>query len=378
MKIIIAGDFCPRTRTASLIDEGKFDYILGDVKPIIESADYSIVNLECPVVDANLHAKPILKEGGNLCCKKSSVDAIKHAGFHGVTLANNHIYDYGKEGLVHTVQKCKEEGLDVVGVGENNEDAAKILYKQVADRTIAIINCCEHEFSVADESSPGANPLNPARQFYAIREARLTSDYVIVIVHGGHEHYQLPSPRMKEIYRFFIDCGADVVINHHQHCFSGYEIYKAKPIFYGLGNFFFNKDGSYEGIWTEGIMVELCLEDSTTFKLYPYIQCGKEPIVRLMTETEREAFNKKISDLNAVINDDKALREEHKKWMKKSALSYELALSPLSNNILLSAAARKLIPTFLSKKKIIKLLNYIECESHRDKLLFAIKNYLRI
>lgn len=52
-------------------------------------------------------------------------------------------------------------------------------------------------------------------------------------MHGGHEHYQLPSLRMQETYRFFIDAGADVVVNHHQHCFSGYEIYNNKYIFMG-------------------------------------------------------------------------------------------------------------------------------------------------
>ena len=77
---------------------------------------------------------------------------------------------------------------------------------------MAVINCCEHEFSVTTGDFPGANPLNPIRQFYKISEARKDADYVVVIVHGGHEMLQLPSPRMQELYRYFIDVGADAVI----------------------------------------------------------------------------------------------------------------------------------------------------------------------
>ena len=97
------------------------------------------------------------------------------------------------------------------------------MYKRKDGETLAIINCCEHEFSIADDDSAGANPLNPIQQYYKIKEARLNADYVLVIVHGGHEMYQLPSLRMVDTYRFFIDAGADAVVNHHQHCFSGYE-----------------------------------------------------------------------------------------------------------------------------------------------------------
>ena len=84
------------------------------------------------------------------------------------------------------------------------------------------------------------NPLLPIQQFYKIQEAKENADYVLVIVHGGIEHYQLPTSRMIETYRFFIDAGADAVVNHHQHCYSGYERYKSKPIIYGLGNLLFD------------------------------------------------------------------------------------------------------------------------------------------
>lgn len=168
------------------------------------------------------------------------------------------------------------------------------------------MNCCEHEFSIATATTAGANPLNPIQQYYNIQEARTKADYVLVIVHGGHEHYALPSPRMKETYRFFIDAGADAIINHHQHCYSGYEIYHGKPIFYGLGNLLFDHKSERHGPWNEGFMVSLRLDKQTLpqFELYPYTQCNERPSVIPMNEAERKIFAERIDKLNQIISNE--------------------------------------------------------------------------
>lgn len=66
--------------------------------------------------------------------------------------------------------------------------------------TIGIINFCENEWSIAEEDSAGANPMDFIDNAYQIREAKATHDKVIVIVHGDHEYYSLPSPRMQKQY----------------------------------------------------------------------------------------------------------------------------------------------------------------------------------
>ena len=283
MKILIAGDYCPNNRVANLIENGDYEIIFSEIKEAIEEKgiDYSIVNFECPVVLSN--AEPIDKIGPNLKCTSKAVDAIKYAGFNCVTLANNHILDYGVEGWKDTINVCSKAGLDIVGVGNDLTDSHRILYKQIGDKILAIINCCEHEFSVATESSAGANPLNPIQQYYDIQKARDNADYVLVVVHGGHEGYQLPSVRMVDTYRFFIDAGADIVVNHHQHCFSGYEVYKNKPIFYGIGNFCFERKNVVNDIWNYGYMVVLeFIEGQILFDYIPYKQCSEEPKVKII------------------------------------------------------------------------------------------------
>ena len=171
MKVLVAGDFAPKARLAEQIEETKFPEIFSkEVCAIIRSADFSFVNLESPVTEEGY--RPIPKCGPNLHCTPMAVDAIKYAGFTCATMANNHILDFGADGLRKTVCCCQSRGLNVVGAGDNLDGAGRVLYLEKDGKRLAVINCCEHEFSVATETSAGANPLNPIRQFYSIQEAK--------------------------------------------------------------------------------------------------------------------------------------------------------------------------------------------------------------
>lgn len=380
MKIVIAGDFCPRYRTEELLNKanGSISIVDDDLISIIKSSSYSIINLECPIISSLNNCTPIRKCGPNLNATENSLLFVKSIGFKGVTLANNHILDYGEQGVFNTIQSCNKLGVDYVGVGANLLDSQIVLYKKLNNKTVAFINSCEQEFSIAGVDTAGANPLNPISLYYSISEAKAKADYVIVIIHGGHEHYQLPSPRMQDYYRYFIDCGADVIVNHHQHCYSGYELYKGKPIFYGLGNFCFDDNKKRSGMWTEGCMLELTIENKMTYKLIPYVQCGKKPIVRQMNDFETIQFEKNVNNLNEVIKDRQLLLERHQQWMKSTEIDYLLALSPYSNRYLKAAAHRSLLPMGLTVKKMLLLTNYVLCESHRDRLIATLTNYIKM
>lgn len=365
MRIVIAGDFCPRYRVATLFEKGDYASVLGDVKEIFKTVDYSIVNFECPITNGG--EKPITKLGPNLHCSEKGMEAIKWAGFDCVTLANNHFYDFGDQGVANTLLACKKYKIDNVGGGHNLKEASCILYKQINGQILAIINCCEHEFSIATETTAGCNPLNPIQQYYAIKEARKHADYVLVIIHGGHEHFQLPSPRMIETYRFFIDAGADAVVNHHQHCYSGYEVHNGKPIFYGLGNFCF--DSNYrEGFWTEGYMVIIDFRDSSSeFIIQPYQQCADEACVKLLPT---DTFNEKLLSFNAIISDETALCTVVDKYYASCASSSSNIFEPIRNRFYLGAKSRGWLPSFIKGERKLAAANQILCEAHRDKLMY--------
>jgi len=375
MKILIAGDFCPQNRVASLFEKQDYYSVLSEVQPIVKRADYSVVNFECPICDGN--ESPISKCGPNLKCTEKGLAAVKWAGFNCVTLANNHFLDYGEEGVRLTLSKCIDYNIDTVGGGETLKEAARVLYKVIDNRTLAIINCCEHEFSIASDNSAGCNPLNPIQQYYSIKEARNKADYVIVIVHGGHEHYPLPSIRMQETYRFFIDAGADAVVNHHQHCYSGYEKYNGKPIFYGLGNFCFDYPAFAQTNlnWSYGYMVELeIIEDDIKFNLYFYEQSNDSPEVRMLADTR---FAGHIDELNAVISNKEELRRAQEKYYESEGKQILSVFQPFRSRFAFAARRFKLMPSLMSNKWRLALYNYIVCEAHHDKVKHFLQNTIK-
>ncbi len=370
MKVLIAGDYCPQNRVADLFEKRDFESVLGNVRDVISTVDYSIVNFECPVCDGT--ENPIEKYGPNLRCTERGVEALKWVGFNCVTLANNHFLDYGEGGVEKTINTFSKYGIDYVGGGINLADASKILYKEIKGKTLAIINCCEHEFSIATETTAGSNPLNPIHQYYAIQEARKKSNYVLVIVHGGHEHFQLPSLRMQETYRFFIDSGADAVINHHQHCYGGYELYSGKPIFYGLGNFCFENIANADKSWHEGYMVELTFEDyDIHYRIYFYDQCSDKPILSLL---HSEHHDREINALNEIISDKAKLKYAIESYYDKSIESISSLFEPIQNRFVLGAQKRGWLPSFVKRKILNRFKNYYLCESYREKINYFFEN----
>ncbi|MEX0314183.1 MAG: CapA family protein [Allomuricauda sp.] len=273
----------------------------------LRKSDLRIVNLESPLTQQK---KKIEKTGPNLKASPKTIKTLKHANIDLVTLANNHILDYGEKGVEDTLEVCKKNGIDYVGADRNLELASKTYYKEISNKRLAIINFAENEWASAGNTSAGANPMNIIDNVRQIKEAQSNADYVLVIVHGGHEHYHYPSPRMVKQYRFYAENGASAIIGHHPHCVSGYENYKGVPIFYSIGNLFFKDHTSFAG-WYEGFLVRLTFGSSISYEIIPYNQCSENGYsVEVLEENVRESFIKsKLLPINTVISDEKLLAE---------------------------------------------------------------------
>ena len=373
MRVLVAGDFYPSGKVGDLVVKGDFESVFPDIKEITGKVDYSIVNLECPVTGAR---EPIGKVGPALKCGAEALDALGYAGFDCVTLANNHINDYGAEGVLETLSLLDSRGIDHVGGGKDRENASRTLFKEIGGETLAVINCCEREFSIAGKNTPGAAELDPATQVSQIRMAREHADYVVVIVHGGYERCEYPSPRMVRTYRAFVDAGADAVINHHQHFCSGYEVYSGKPVFYGIGNFCFEPIKPENDSWHKGVMVELRLgeEAGVCFRLIPFSQCLEQPGPHILDEESSRSFLSHISELNSVIAAPEALENEYNAFLDRQASVYKGAFA-LPDKLARRLARIGVIKPFLSRKKGDLFLDYVGCDAHRDGLMrFLDKN----
>lgn len=373
-KIIITGDCCPGIgRVEETAIKGDAASIFGEFLPMIKDAGLAITNLESPLLKMG---KKITKTGPAIKSPPESIELLEKAGFDLVTLANNHIMDFGKEGLESTLKTCRNAGIETVGAGTLPEEIKKNYYFELDEKKISVINMAENEFGTSQYGSPGGNSLNPVDNYYAISEAKKKSDRVIVIVHGGHEHITLPSPRMKKEFRFFVDAGADAVICHHSHCISGYEVYNDAPIFYGIGNFLFDKGQvSISTTWNTGMIVELLIDEvSFSFDYHFFIQNGLEVGLLKPDAIGIEHLENKLDQLNSIIADDKRLEREFKVSCEDAHKRYSSYIEPHSFRILHFLRNRNLIPSFLSKRKKLLLLNLTRCEAHREMLTYILTN----
>ena len=259
--MVLGGDVCPGGNGGKVATR---DYagVMAPVRDFIRSADLRLVQWETPT--ASMPA-PIIKSGPNINSEEGSIEILTAAGFDIAMLANNHIGDHGPDAVLETIENLHKRGLKTVGAGKDLTSARAPLIETVKGKTVAIFNFAENEFGGARANHPGSAPQDPLRDVAEVRAAAKKYDFVIVTLHGGHEHDPFPSPRLVQYCREFADAGAKLVFNCHTHCPEGYENWNGTPIIYCPGNFYFPKDGRYEGLWRYGYMVRCVFGESSNY-----------------------------------------------------------------------------------------------------------------
>jgi hypothetical protein len=375
MNIIIAGDFFGGGAVSEAMNHSIESVIDKELIRQFKIADLAILNLESPLTN---HNQPINKSGPAIKAEGIVANRIKEMGISLVTLANNHIMDFGSEGLKDTLAYLEAIDLPYVGAGIKQGQSQNPHIINVSNKKLAVLNFCENEWSTIEGPDMGANPIDEIDNFYQIKKVKEQVDYVLVIAHGGHEHYSLPSPRVKKLYRFYADAGANAVVAHHTHCTSGYEVYNGVPIIYSLGNFLFANQTMHNSYWNKGMMVSLSFKSTTcTFQFTHFDQCNEqEASVKLVSEKENVLRNERITEFNQVINNDSLLNDQYQSFLSSSYRMYGAYLEPHSNRYLQFLQNMQVLPSLWSKRKKMYLLNLLRCEAHRDIITeFLKKNY---
>lgn len=381
IKLNIAGDLFLGGRLELLAKKKPESLFDTKVIKLFSDSDFNILNLESPLTNAGDEHK-ILKTGPNLKASPNTIGALDSLKTNLVTLANNHIYDYGDKGLSDTLGLCKKHNISTVGAELTLNKASKIFIKKINQFTIGVVNIAENEWGNANDNHGGANPMNIIANTISIKEAKNLADIVILIIHGGHEYYHYPSPRMVEQYRFYAEQGASIIIGHHSHFISGYEIFKGIPIFYGLGNFLFDSTTQLKG-WYEGILLNIQInpQKGITWDLHPYKQCKGNLKVELLEGEEKLEIENEISIINSVIADPEKLKEKFNALVeiqKKYILSVFSTSYFLNQRYFRSAIQRLgLNRFFLRRIQLKSILNYSRCEAHKDITFQVILNYLK-
>lgn len=362
--ILFSGDFAP------IISKKEYgDNHFSSITDILGIADFHVTNLECPITSSDI---PIYKTGPTIKADTTTASLLVKARVGLACLANNHIFDYGEKGIIDTLEILKESNIEAIGIVNRTEGQDKWIIKEIKSKRIGFLNYCEHEFSVREKELLGASGYDPINAFYDIRVLRPKVDWLIVIYHGGNEYYPLPRPELKKDFHYLADLGADMIVGHHTHVYSGYEIYNGKPLIYSLGNFFFPYEGEPES-WNEGVLLNCMIDESVKFELIPFYQCKDGFEVTLMEGDKKESTLQKIMDLSSIIDDDSKLEEAWKIYVQNTGKG-------LSRQILYPTKVDKLLlklPFFKKyvsdKRRLRSLINILRCTSLKQLLIASLK-----
>lgn len=253
MKTLLLGDVSPTKVTAPFFAEQNLSALFGETLSLFEKRDFIFVNLECALTDSS---NTIPKFGPHLKAPKETAAVLKKLGVDCCGWSNNHIFDFGIEGIRDTVDALNEVSIDYTGFGNNYEDSRKNYTVERNGEKICLIAVCEHEYSYALEDRMGSRPYDEYDTIEDIRKAKAEYDRVIVIYHGGKEHSRYPSPRLRKLCRAMAKNGADVVLCQHSHCIGAYEQYEGCHILYGQGNFHFVRPDIARETWHTSLAVE--------------------------------------------------------------------------------------------------------------------------
>ncbi len=162
-----------------------------------------------------------------------------------VTLANNHVYDYGSSAFNTTLNTFDEYNINRIGADINLEKASEAQYYIINGYKVAIVNANRSEKYIltpgATETTEGVvRCYDPEHFVNMIKEEDLISDIVIAIIHWGKEYSHEIEDVLLTTSKQYIDAGADAIVGHHAHVLQPIEYYNGKPIYYNLGNFLFN------------------------------------------------------------------------------------------------------------------------------------------
>ena len=300
-------------RTQGLSGPAVDGYGFLQVKPLFAGADLVVVNLECPFTD---RGAPIAKNF-NFRARPSTVQVLIDAGVKMVSLANNHLMDYGPDGVADTVATLDAAGIAHFGAGRTLAEARRPALVEVGGVKVAFLGYLilgakhpEPEVVWATENKPGVagHPGDWTVVEKMVREdvaaARKEADLVVPFFHWGREGSKAPDDYQLQLARAAIQSGASVVLGSHPHVLHGMELQGRVPVFYSLGNFVFG--GNWNPRDKDSVLVRMRLDKDGYLgaELFPlktdhYPQAPIQPYP--LQAAEKEAVLQRLRSASAMF-----------------------------------------------------------------------------
>jgi poly-gamma-glutamate capsule biosynthesis protein CapA/YwtB (metallophosphatase superfamily) len=263
--LVAVGDIMLSRYVAQKIEEhGDPGHPFAGVKWFIQEADLAFGNLEGPLTPGReVKAHEML-----LRSEPAMAPALKEAGFNVLSLANNHVPDFGARGIRDTMRYLDKAGIGYAGAGRNKQEAYAPRYMEIKGQRLAFLAFNDpavipEAYSAGD--GPGTAVLEPQEVAAAVSEAAGNADFTVVSLHAGTEYAAEPDDTQVRFARLAIDAGADLVLGNHPHVVQKVEEYRGKYIFYSLGNFIFDQFWSRET--REGLSVKIWIGNEGVEKM---------------------------------------------------------------------------------------------------------------
>lgn len=343
------------------------DFISKDLTQVLAEHDVISCNFEAPVYVPSARAIPKAFSPA-ICQHPKAANRLQEMWFNVINLGNNHMYDYGQEALEATLNAFSRQ--ITVGAGPDFDSAYKLKTINIKGVEVGFLSFCEAEFgALTDENTKngGYAWINHPSVNDRIKNARELVDVLFIQAHAGPEKTDLPLPEWRQRYREFIDSGADAVIGHHPHVPQGWEFYRGKPIFYSLGNFYFDVEINHP-LWNRGYAVSLSFSGSK------FEEVEVIPVEKTSSGVDickNQFFAKHLDYLREILDDevymDLVNRQAVQLWENRYYNFYLQALYPFPDRGLWKIA-KKVVWKLLKKNDFIdrlSLLHNIRIESHR-------------
>lgn len=386
-RIIIGADLVPTQSNYEYFRKADIDSLIGEeLIKLLSNANFSLFNLEVPLTDKEM---PIEKCGPNLIAPIYTINGLQAINPYFFTLANNHILDQGESGLTSTMQVLKDAEIKYNGAGKNLANASEAHIEEINGIKVGIYCCVEHEFTIASENLPGANPFDFLESFEHVSELTRKSDYVIVLYHGGKEHYRYPSPMLQKVCRKFVEKGANLVVCQHSHCIGAEEDWNGGKIVYGQGNFLF--DHSESEYWQTGLLINLEIEKhvfeekTNVEREISYIPIRKKnEFVRLATNIDGRKILSDFFSRSREILVPGVIEQKYQEFADSVIEDYLSAFSGINKKNFMYRLLNKMsgyqfykwhMRQKYKRRDSLVLRNFIECEAHRELLLHGLYTF---
>lgn len=271
----------------------------------MQSADFFMLNHEFTF---SLRGEAMEDKEYTLRNDPKYVKILQELGTDGVTLANNHVLDFGRTAFLDTMDTLQQAEIAYTGGGHNLEEASAPIVREINGQTFAIFAATRvspsYDWYVSSSNAGVFQTYDATRLNKAIEEADTKYDHTIVYVHWGIERNEMPEEYQRTLAKGYIDAGADLIIGAHPHVLQGFEYYKGVPIIYSLGNYLFgNRTGEtvlLNAVFDENEELEVQLLPCE--RVNGVLECIEEPEA-LFSHLEQISFGVDISEEGILVSE---------------------------------------------------------------------------